>query len=57
MMREETPLLVVPSAAVPGGLESIVLANPNVLGEGTVRLIAAEARIYSERAFASGQRG
>ena len=56
-MREETPLLAVPSSAVPGGLERIVLANPNVLGEGTVRLIAAEERIYNERAFASAREG
>ena len=54
-MRQEAPLLAVPSAAVPGGLESIVLANPNLLDEGTVRLIAAEERIYNERAFASEQ--
>ena len=53
LMRKDAPLLAVPSAAVPGGLESIVLANPNVLDEGTVRLIAAEERIYNERAFAS----
>ena len=40
LMRKEAPLLAVPSAAVPGGLESIVLANPNVLDEGTIRLSA-----------------
>ena len=51
------PLLAVPSAAVPGGLESIVLANPNVLDEGTIRLIAAEERIYNLRAFAAEQGG
>ena len=57
LMRKEVPLLAVPSAAVPGGLESIVLANPNVLDEETVRLIAAEERIYNLRAFASEQGG
>ena len=56
-MRKEAPLLAVPSAAVPGGLESIVLTNPNVLDEGTIRLIAAEERIYNLRAFASEQGG
>ena len=54
-MRKEAPLLAVPSVAVPGGLESIVLANPNILDEGTIRLIAAEERIYNPRAFASEQ--
>ena len=57
LMRKEAPLLAVPSAAVPGGLESIVLANPNVLDEGAVRLIASEERIYNPRAFASEQGG
>ena len=57
LMRKEAPLLAVPSAAVPGGLESIVLANPNVLDEGTIRLIAVEERNYNLRAFASEQGG
>ena len=57
LMRKEAPLLAVPSAAVPGGLESIVLANPNVLDEGAIRLIASEERIYNPRAFASEQGG
>ena len=57
LMRKEAPLLAVPSVAVPGGLESIVLANPNILDEGTVRLIAVEERIYNSRAFASEQGG
>ena len=52
-MRKEAPLLAVPSVAVPGGLESIVLANPNVLEEGAIRLTAVEERIHNERAFAS----
>ena len=56
-MRKEAPLLAVPSAAVPGGLESIVPANPNVLDEETLRLIAAEERIYNLRAFAAEQGG
>ena len=57
LMRKETPLLAVPSVAVPGGLESIVLANPNVLDEGAIRLTAVEQRIYNERAFSSEQEG
>ena len=48
-------MLAVSSVAVPGGLESIVLANPSILDERTVRLIAAEERIYNPRAFASEQ--
>ena len=55
LMRKEASLLAVPSVAVPGGLESIVLANPNVLDEEKIRLISAEERIYNERAFASEQ--
>ena len=54
-MRKEASLLAVPSVAVPGGLESIVLANPNVLDEEKIRLISAEERIYNERSFASVQ--
>ena len=57
LIRRETPLLAVPSVAVPGGMESIVLANPSLLDEGIVRLIAVEERIYNERAFASEQGG
>ena len=53
LMRKEAPLLAVPSVAVPGGLESLALVNPNVLDEGAIRLTAVEERIYNERAFVS----
>ena len=49
------PPLAEPSVAMLGGLESIALANPNVFGEGIIRLIAAEERIYNESAFVSEQ--
>ena len=57
LIRREAPLLAVPSVAVPGGLESIVLANPSMLTEEAIRLISVEERIYNERAFASGREG
>ena len=44
-------LLVVPSAAVPGGLENIVLASPARLGPASIRLIEAHERLYNPRAF------
>ncbi len=40
-------LLVVPSAAVPAGLETIVLASPARIGAGAIRLIGMEADIYN----------
>ncbi|MCY4658546.1 MAG: hypothetical protein OXF93_01850 [Acidobacteria bacterium] len=46
-------LLVLPSAAVRGGLDDIVLATPARLAEGSIRLIAAHERLYNPRAFAS----
>ena len=48
----EGPLLAVPSAAVPAGLEAIVLASPMRLEAGSIRLIGVEADIYNPRAFA-----
>ena len=48
-MRKETPSLAVPSVAEPGGLECIVLANPNILDERTLWLIAAEERVHNSR--------
>ena len=49
------PLLSVPSAAVPGGLENIVLANPRCLAPGTIRLQSVETEIYNQRVFALDQ--
>ena len=45
-----------PAGRIPGRA-SIFLANPNVLEERTIRLIAAQERIYNSRTFVSGQRG
>ena len=45
-------LLAIPSAAVPGGLENIVLANPARLAAGSIRLHAVHERLYNPRAFA-----
>ena len=46
-------LLVLPSAAVPVGLDDIVLAAPARLDEGSIRLSAVHERLYNPRAFAS----
>ena len=51
LRRRRASLLVVPSAAVPGGLENIVLANPARLDAGSIRLSAAHARLYDRRTF------
>ena len=47
----ENALLIVPSAAVPAGLESILVVNPLHPDSKTLQLIASESQIYSERAF------
>ena len=44
-------LLVVPSAAVPGGLDNIVLASPTRLDAASIRLTAVRERLYNPRAF------
>ena len=46
------PLFAVPSAAVPGGLENIVLASPRCLTPGAIRLQAVETEIFNPRVFA-----
>lgn len=46
-------LLSVPSAAVPGGLENIVLASPRRLAATGIRLVEALKNIYDSRAFAN----
>ena len=48
----EESLLAVPSVAVPGGLESIVIASPARLAATSIRLIRALDNIYERRAFA-----
>ena len=44
-------LLAVPSAAVPGGLENIVLASPSRLDPESIRLLALEEEIYGPQTF------
>ena len=46
------PFLAVPSAAVPGGLENIVLANPPCLTPGAIRLQSEETEIHNPRVLA-----
>ena len=53
LLHGKESLLSVPSAAVPGGLESIVLASPHRLAPVRIRLIEAIEDIYDSRAFAS----
>ena len=51
LVRGRTSLLAVPSAAVPGGLENVVLAGPTRLDTASIRLIEAHERLYNPRAF------
>ena len=51
LRRGSTSLLVIPSAAVPGGLEHIVLAGPARLDAASIRLSAVQERLYNPRAF------
>jgi RES domain-containing protein len=46
-------LLVIPSAAVPGGLDNIVLASPARLDSASIRLSAVHQHLYNPRAFGS----
>ena len=52
LMRGASLLLEIPSAAVPGGIEHIVLASPARLATGSIRRIDVVADIYNPRAFA-----
>lgn len=47
----EKALLIVPSAAVPAGLESIRVVNPLHPDSKALQLVASESQIYGERAF------
>ena len=47
-----TSLLALPSAAVPGGLDDIVLAAPARFDPASIRLSAVHERLYNPRAFA-----
>ena len=53
----ENALLIVPSAAVPAGLESILVVNPLHPDSKTLQLIASERQIYSKRAFRGADPG
>ena len=57
LMRGASLLLEIPSAAVPGGIEHIVLASSARLGTGSIRLIDVVADIYNPRAFARSSQG
>ncbi len=52
LLHGKESLLSVPSAAVPGGLENIVLASPQRLAPAGIRLVEALEDIYDSRAFA-----
>ena len=52
LAEAKAALLFVPSAAVPGGLESNVVYNPRHPDAHRLELIASERRIYSDRMFA-----
>ena len=52
LLSGKAELLAVPSTAIPGGLDDIVLASPARLGPKTVCLVETLADLYSDRAFA-----
>ena len=52
LIHGEESLLAVPSVAVPGGLENIVLASPARITATSIRLVQALGDIYDRRAFA-----
>ena len=47
----------VPSAAIPGGLENIVLLNPEHPGSRKLELLSIERDIFNKRAFLFWNRG
>ena len=51
LLAAPSAFLIIPSAALPGGLENIVLVNPDHAEARTITLLASEMRIYNERAF------
>lgn len=53
LLRGEAPCLAIPSSAVPGGLESIVLASPSRLDRTSIHLLQALTELYNPRAFVS----
>ena len=52
LLHGKESLLFVPSAAVPGGLENVVVASPPRLAPVRIRLMEALEAIYDSRAFA-----
>ncbi len=46
-------LLLVPSAAIPGGLENIALVNPTHPDARQLKLVSVEKDIFNKRTFAS----
>ena len=53
LRRGRASLVGIPSAAVPGGLENIVLAGPARLHAVSIRLHSVQERLYNPRAFGS----
>ncbi len=51
LKRNEKVLLIVPSAAVPAGLENIAVFNPNHPDAGKLILVDSLKEIYSARMF------
>ena len=52
LVESSAALLYVPSAAVPGGLETSVLYHPSHPDAHRISLLAVESNIYSNRMFA-----
>ena len=54
LKQNQKLLLILPSAAVPAGLENIALFNPNHPDAANISLLKSLAEIYSERMFRGG---
>ena len=53
LLRGEAPCIAIPSSAVPGGLESIVLVSPRRLQGTSIHLLGVLTDLYNPKAFAS----
>ena len=51
LIEAKSALLFVPSAAIPGGLENIVLYNPAHAESRKLELLSVEREIFNQRAF------
>ena len=51
LQQSQAAILLVPSTAVPAGLEQIAVVNPRPPDSGRIKLVDAKADLYNKRAF------